>query len=395
MDRTPRHDPPTTPATAADDAGDAGVETWEPDAHELVRPTRVGGPKARLGASVPSAIGGVLLVCAMAFGATLQSTPPPAAHGGSTAGADAAGGNGGNGGGTALADHQTSDHGGTTAGDHPGGDVQPGTEAPGSEDGPGAGDQPNAGSGDEPGPTPTTTHEPEATPTPDRTEPTPRPTEKPAPKPTEKPAPTEPGLGLTLGSDGGAVSIDWTACTLAGADAYKVVRSTNEHVTWPAGDGDTLVVVIGVGGATAVVDEHAPAGKKAWYRVFCVHHTGDGYAVLTTSPVRGITVPGTEPTPTPAPDACEISLEVALDGGHPVLHWTACDSDQFSHYRIVRTTGDETKLMAEVAGAGNTTWADTSAETGHTYQYLIQAKGLIGTSYVLLGTTDFVGVTVE
>jgi hypothetical protein len=390
MNRKPRNDHLDV------EVDDVDVEVWEPQALEdrvaSVRPRRF---RTRLTASVPGAIGGVLLVSALAFGATLQSSAPFGGAGAGDAGTGAADGG-------ALADHETSTVDGTTDGDHTGADAEPGAEEPGAEE---PGDMPGQPPiADEP-PTaePTPAHEADGTPKPERTEPTAKPAEKPAPKPADKPEPKPtprptakpveiPALGMTVVLKDGRVYIDWTACKVDGADYYKVVRSTDETVRWPAGDGDTLIAAIEVGGNTATWDEHAPAGKKSWYRVFCVRHSGDGYKVLTASPVRAITAPAEEPAPTP--DTCDLSLDVAADGGNAVLHWTGCDSTQFSHYRIVRTSGDATKVVTEIENRDTTSWTDDSVEAGATYRYQVQAKGVIEGSYVLLGATDFAEVTI-
>ncbi len=99
----------------------------------------------------------------------------------------------------------------------------------------------------------------------------------PAPKPTEKPAATtSPALGLTLAVKEGVIYIDFSECKAAGAEYYKVVRSSDSTVKWPAGESDTLVAAVGMDGKTAAWDKGAPSGKKAWYRVFCVRHAEDG-----------------------------------------------------------------------------------------------------------------------
>jgi hypothetical protein len=166
---------------------------------------------------------------------------------------------------------------------------------------------------------------------------------------------------------------------------------SDETVKWPAGDNDTLVAAIEVGGKTAAWDEHAPAGKKAWYRVFCVRHTEDGYKVLTSSAAKSITAPAEKPAPEPK----SMWIDVAVDGGHVVVTWEACGGDQFSHYRILRKTGEGTTVVAEIENAGSTTWVDESVEVGGTYKYLVQSKGKIEGSWVLLGSTDWAVVTVE
>jgi hypothetical protein len=402
MDRRSHRDQPSATPPAEAEAEIAEIEDDDPP-----QPVRAHGFRTRLTASVPGAVAGVFLVCALAFGATLQSHVPPVAPAeGSGAGATVRGPVGA----SALADHESFDRDEPATGDHGAVDVGPGTDQTADAATP---DETNAEPTPRVEPTPTPTHETEPTARPTGTEPTARPTEKPEPKPTarpterpeptptprpeptptDKPAPTEPpALGLTVTVGDGAIVVDWSACTIDGANSYKIVRSTDERVTWPVGDGDTLVAAIELGDPTVIRDEHAPAGAKVWYRVFCVHATADGYRVLTASPVRGVTTPGEAPAPTP--DTCAISLEVGVDGGHAVLHWTACTSDQFSHYRILRTSGDVTTVVAEPDGPATTTWTDESVELGGTYHYQVQAKGLINGSYVLLGVTDVVAVTI-
>ena len=369
MDRSPHHDQ------------SASASPEEVDPPQPIRPRAF---RTRLTASVPGAVAGVFLVCALAFGATLQTHVPPVAPAEGTGANPAVDGTSGS---STLADHESFDRDEPGVGDHPGSDIQPRAEGTGDPGTPIAEPTPSA--------------EPTPTDTPRAAEPTARPTEKPEPKatakpeptPTEKPATTEPpALGLTVAVKDGAIDLGWSACTLDGADYYKIVRSTDERITWPAGDGDTLIAAIEPGGPTAARDEHAPVGSKVWYRVFCVRHTADGYRVLTASPVRGVTTPAEAPAP--SPHMCGLSLEVGLDGGHAVLHWTACTSDQFSHYRIVRTIGDTSTVVAELESQTTNTWVDESVETGGTYAYQVQAKGVIDGSYVLLGSTDVVAVTI-
>jgi hypothetical protein len=214
----------------------------------------------------------------------------------------------------------------------------------------------------------------------------------PTPKPTEKPvATTSPALGLTLAVKEGAIYIDFSECKAAGAEYYKVVRSSDSTVKWPAGQNDTLVAAVGMDGKTAAWDKDAPSGKKAWYRVFCVRHAEEGYKVLASSAAKGITAPVKDPAPEPK----AMWIEVSTDGGKAVVHWEACGSEQFSHYRILRRTGEGTTVVAEIESAGATTWVDETVEAGGTYKYLVQSKGVMEGSYVLLGSTDWAVVTVE
>jgi hypothetical protein len=462
MKRTPNHDQlPVEPDV------DGGVEVWEPDEGHAARAHRSRGYRARLTASVPGAVAGVFLVCALAFGASLGAT---GSHGpdsdGTTAGE--------------TTDGKTADEAPAAYHGEDGTDADPEGAPDGAPDGaptgadgtPGDGD---AGDGDAPdtGPAPapdvltidlavalgdggrvrlewgacavdgfaawkivrstdagasfplgehdaliaviesqgTTAYIDTSAPkgaklwyavvglagaadarhlacaSPSRAIVTPEP---PAPpKPDAQPT-APPAMGLTLAVKEGAIYIDFTECKVDGAQYYKVVRSSDSTVKWPAGDNDTLVAAVAIGGRTAAWDEHAPAGKKAWYRVFCVRHTEDGYKVLNSSPARSITAPAAKPAPEPK----AMWIEVTVEGGHVVVHWEGCGGDLFSHYRILRKTGDSTTVVAEIENAGVTTWVDESVEAGGTYTYLVQAKGTMDGSYVLLGSTDWAAVTV-
>ena len=351
-----------TPDVAPEDPA-RGVEMFERDGSGALRPVVSGGSASgrgrAFGVSVPGAIAAALLVGALAFGANLglsgaardavQASAPPVA--------------------AVEADRD----GATDAVTEPDG-VEP-TKAPETEP------------GGEP------TEEPDAEPT-DKPDATAEPTDKPTPKPepTDKPV-----LDLGLAAKEGAVVIEWSACRVDGAEVYKVVRSADSAVRWPRGDGDELAAVVEIGGSTRVLDDGAPAGKEAWYRVFCVRHTEDGYRVLAASETGSIVAPepAPEPTPKPTPETCAMAIEAGVDGGAVVLHWDACEVDGFSHYRIVRKADGEGSLLGEVGEMGSTTYVDETAEPGVTYHYLVQAKGLIEGEYVLLGSTEWVAVTIE
>lgn len=342
-------------------------------------------PATRLGISVPGAIGGVLLIGAIAFGANLSLV-----------------------GASRDADVDTS----SAAADVAKAD---GDEGPDEPDKPDMAD-PTKAPGDEPGDEPTKAPESEPT---DKAEPTdeakddedgddaeptkkpePDPTKKPTPKPTEKPdaEPTKkPVLDLALAVKEGAILVKWSPCEVDGADYYKVVRSSDSTVKWPAGDGDEVIAVVEVGGTPKAWDEHAPAGKKVWYRVFCVRSTDDGYKVVAASETGSIVAPDkeTEPTPKPTPETTIMWIEAGQDGGAVHLSWEACDSDGFSHYRILRKTDGEATVIAEIEDQGTTSYVDAEVEPGVTYKYAVQAKGQIEGEWVLLGTTEWAAVTVE
>lgn len=466
MKRTPNHDQLPVEADV-----EADVELWEPaELDDHVRPTGRRGYRGRLTASVPGAVVGVFLVCALAFGASFGATGARGPDSDATTAGDTSDGK-------TAGDAPLPYHGedgtdpepdGAPDGDPTGGDGEPGDDGVrGDEEAP-DGEKPDT----EPAPVPevhaidlavalrdggrvrlewgacdvdgfavwkivrstdagasfplgerdtliaaleaqaTATYTDTSAPkgkklwyavvglagdgearhvacaSPSRAIVTPEP--PPLPKPDEEPT-SPPALGLTLAVKEGVIYIDFTECKVAGADYYKVVRSSDSTVKWPAGSNDTVVAAVEIGGKTAAWDKGAPAGKKAWYRVFCVNKTEDGYKVVNSSPVRGIVAPAEKPAPEPK----AMWIEVTVEGGHVVVHWEGCGGDLFSHYRILRKTGDSTAVVAEIENAGTTTWVDESVEVGGTYKYLVQAKGTIEGSWVLLGSTDWAAVTLE
>jgi hypothetical protein len=69
MKRTANHD-----QLSVEPDVDGSVEVWEPDEGHVARAYRSRGSRARLTASVPGAVAGVFLVCALVFGASLGAT---------------------------------------------------------------------------------------------------------------------------------------------------------------------------------------------------------------------------------------------------------------------------------------------------------------------------------
>jgi hypothetical protein len=225
------------------------------------------------------------------------------------------------------------------------------------------------------------------------------PAAEPTPAPTNEPdAIGSIGLTLTL-TDGGKPWADWTACT-GDWDYAKVIRSTNSTVTFPKGEGDALAGVTGKDGPTALTDGGAPAGKKLWYRVFCVRVVGDGYQVVAASPTRSITTPAAEPQPEPAPVSLDITAELT-DGG-VAIHWGTCSNDHFVAYKVIRSAGsnpsylpatDGSVVVAVRESAAVTTFTDPNVEPGQTWHYRVQCIGWMNDHKILLGETDVVTVT--
>lgn len=363
-------DEPINPS-AADRIGPMPMERTGPSPLERTR-----RPSARLGMSVPGAIGGVLLIGAIAFGANLglvssqgeldDADPTPKAYTMATDAPD-----------NASADEPEKEQPDRTA--------KP-TEK--SEPKPTKDDK--VAEATEPTAKPTEKTEPKPT---EKTEPKPtaKPTEKPEPKPTTKPV-----LGIELGLKNNVVIIEWSGCGVDGADYYKVVRSYDDTITWPAGDNDAGIAAVEIGGERRAWDKDAKGGKVAYYRVFCVNATDSGYKVLAASKVASIKVPvKEEPTPKPTPEVYAMWIEAGQTGDAVTISWEACGSDGFSHYRVIRKVDGEANVIAEIENAGTTTFVDDAVEVGATYKYTVQAKGQLDGQWVLLGTTEWALVTVE
>jgi hypothetical protein len=373
MPRRPKHDPtPVEDVPVIEDLTPA-TEQAEQGADDRMRAVT-----PRLALSVPGAIGGALLVCALALGASFGSDRAPNVdeH-------DA--------GGRAATIAESGDDSAKLGDDHTTGDEAKDGDGADQANEPKDGDEAKDDEADKPAETPDKPKADEPKPEKPKTE-KPKSDKPKADKPkTEAP---KPAMTLALSKQEGAILVDWSACGVDGADYYKVVRSKDSTVRWPAGDNDELVAAVEVGGKTKAWDEHAPSGKKVWYRVFCVRHTEGGYKVLVASPAKAITAP-VKPKPDPIPEPAAMWINADVDGGAVVLHWEACGSDAFSHYRILRKTDGEAKVIAEIENHEVTTYVDDDVEPGVTYRYLVQSKGHHGDTWFLLGTTEWVAVSVE
>jgi hypothetical protein len=228
--------------------------------------------------------------------------------------------------------------------------------------------------------------------------PAPTPKPEPKPEPTDKPATS---LALSLSIREGKPYVDWAECS-GDFDYYKVVRSTNSAVSWPKGAGDSLAAAVGPDGKTAIRDGDAPAGKKVWYRVFCVRETDGGYKVIASSATKAVSVPAEKPEPEPDPVA--LGFEVDLTDGGVKLRWEACGSESFVAYKVVRSAGsnpsympgtDGTQVIAVIENPGTTSFTDGEVEAGQTWHYRVQAIGYMNGHKILLGQTAVIAVTVE
>jgi hypothetical protein len=229
----------------------------------------------------------------------------------------------------------------------------------------------------------------------------PTPTPKPTVKPTVKPASTT--ISLSLAIKDGHPYASWSACEGIEFAWYKVVRSTDSTVRWPAGDNDKVVAAIKPGSKRAAWDSTAPAGKKTWYRVFCVTASS---SVARSSAAVGIQTPAAPPAPT----SCSISLTVnpaekgmtqTTDGQAVALDWTACKSSGLVYYKVVRSAQsnpsylpwtDGSVVIAVVGPDGATAHVDHV--DGGTWYYRVQAIGSVDGAKKVLGQTAVVPVTV-
>ncbi len=349
-----------------------------------------------LGRSIPGAIVGSLLVVGLAFGAAGPGGILGSKDGNTKDGATAAQGDA-----TALGD--TAGNGGEYGDDKDGGydgDTDGSKDVDYDDpDGDGGGDtdetaKPDAGEGDDPA------KEPE----PDQTkEPRPEETKKPAEDSDPKPDPDEEPSGpiaVELGIEDGHPVISWASCEGLDFDYYKVVRSTDSTVSWPAGSGDELVAAVERGGYRKAWDKSAAHGDKVWYRVFCVRKTEAGYKVVNASATKGIEVP----EEAPPPDPISLGLEADVDDeGKVVLTWSVCEVDGFAFYKVVRSDWNDnpsylpwtegSEVIGVVSGMYDTEWHDGAPESGETAWYRVQCIGYEGDQKVLLGESAVTAVT--
>lgn len=371
------HADPAPEAVPAPAAGDSGAQLLD-DVSTRLAPSRFGNSMAR---SIPGAVVGTLLVVGLAFGAALA---PTASRDGSTAARDtSAAGHGGE-----NAWHGEGSYEG--AGDGDKGDRDDDAVDPTDHDGDADGATDTSGDDgatEQPGTEPTDK--------PDEPDHTPKPTEK--PDPTKAPVET---ISLALVLKESRPLLEWGSCASLDFDYYKVVRSTDSTVAWPLGDGDELIAVVEPGGNRRAWDDGAPGGRKAWYRVFCVRATEDGYKVLKSSATKSIKVPE---APTP-PDPIALDVDWSINGeGKVVLDWQACNVEGFAFYKVLRSTSndhpsylpwsDGTQVIGVVENVSATEWHDWAPDAGHTAWYRVQCIGYVGDVKVLLGQTAVVTVT--
>ncbi len=250
---------------------------------------------------------------------------------------------------------------------------------------------------------------------PEAKKPTPAPTAKPQPTPTKTPAPTQkpkpvPTTPVALVLEGWAketkVKLAWKPYTGDGFEYYKVVRSADATVTWPTTGDDELVGVIGDRNAPWLAD--GPSCGTAWsYRVFAVRHGDAGYVTLGASNVVSVTVP-CAPAPTAAPEppvVLPLAFQAAVSPGIGIgLGWQACAADGFTYYKVVRSAvnadprfplNDGTELIAVIGDAAQTQFVDTDVTAGETWHYRVVAVSKRDGSYLPICQTAVVTATAE
>jgi hypothetical protein len=216
------------------------------------------------------------------------------------------------------------------------------------------------------------------------------PTQEPTVAPTV--APTQQVLTVAATLSGNKVKVDWTRYQGADFAYYKVVRSTDELVSWPLGAGDKLVAAIS-DIDTLTFTDCPPAGTTVYFEVFAVKNSESGYATLADSNVVSVKMPAATPRPT---SACTISLTAQLitptassggvnaatvsASGQVKLTWTKYRCDHFDYYGVVRAEGTPTLAIGAqpnlfyTQDVNRLTFTDGSGlAPGHTYKYRVWA----------------------
>lgn len=222
------------------------------------------------------------------------------------------------------------------------------------------------------------------------------------PKATEKPMPvptTPTALKLEGWTKETRAKLAWTAYAGDGFEYYKIVRSTDGSATWPAGGDDTVVGVIGDRSATWWADV-PPCGTPWTYRVFAVRHADAGYETLAATNAVTLKV-ACQPEPTPIV-VVPLAFEVEATAEGIVLSWEACTSEQFTAYKVVRSKtnpdpryplNDGAELIAAIGDPGQTTFVDTDVVSGETWTYRVVAVTSGSSGHVPIGQTAALGAT--
>lgn len=337
-------------------------------------------PTTRL-ASVPGAFGAVLLIGAVAFGATTlrDGATQAATTAGASPNADAA---------PDVA---------TTLATTPATDRAPDPNAP---------EPKPAWTPDRPKATPTAmpipTEQPKPKPEPTPNTATSKPVSTKQPAPTQKPKPPTTTLALEGWAKETKVKLAWTPYVGDGFEYYKVVRSGDASVTWPPTGDDELIAAISDRSAPYAADK--PPCATPWrYAAFAVRHGTNGYVTLAPSNVVTVTV-ACAPEPTPV-EVKAIGFELVVKPGEGInLAWDQCTADGFAAYKVVRSTvnpdprfplNDGTELVAVIGDPGQTAFVDTAVSAGETWTYRVVAVTATDHGYVPICQTAAASATAQ
>jgi hypothetical protein len=230
--------------------------------------------------------------------------------------------------------------------------------------------------------------------------PTAEPKDEPKSEPKDEPAPsTDLKLAAVYNADKGKLVVEWSAYT-GDFEKYKLVRSTDAAVSWPEGEGDTLVAVIGPDDARRFVDYDGPCNTELHYRVFAVRHGEEGYVVLAASNVDG----ASKPCEAPPADPVSLAFEAGQGESGVQLTWQECSSEAFVVYKVVRSATNEnpvyplndgTELIGVLESPEVTGFTDSNVEAGQTWTYRVLCMGSNGDGWYVIGQTAAISVTVE
>jgi hypothetical protein len=244
---------------------------------------------------------------------------------------------------------------------------------------------------------------PEPKPNPDP-EKKPDPTAKPVSTTKPAPAPVPSGTLVLEGwAKEGKAKLAWKPYGGEGFEYYKLVRSADASVSWPAGADDVVVAAIGDVAATWWAD--APPCGSAWtYRVFAVRHGNAGYVTLAASNAVTLKPACPEPAPKPGGD-CNLAFEVrAKEGVGIKLGWTPCKHEAFAAYKLVRSMTNaepgyplaaDVELVTATGDRFATTFLDQAVSPGQVWTYRVVAVRNDGGTLTLLAASAALSVTAK
>lgn len=333
-------------------------------------------PVTRL-ASVPGAFGAVLLIGAVAFGASSLRPPAPEAPEGAPGPVAA----------TAASAPQHSEA-AKPAHDPTKPDPKP-TWKPRPEQTAKPTATPAAPTSEAPKPAATATPKPAAT-------------QQPKPAATAKPRPATTTLALEGWAKETKVKLAWKPYVGDGFEYYKVVRSGDASVSWPPSGDDEMVGAIGDVNAPYAADK--PACGTPWrYAVFAVRHGEAGYVTLAASNIVTVAT-ACAPAPTPI-QVKPLAFSVqALAGQGIQLTWEACTADGFVAYKVVRSkyTADPrfplnagAELIGVIGDPAQTGYLDAAVAAGQTWYYRVVAVTSSDGGYVAICQTAVGSTTAQ